>query len=78
MGKSQSKSVSNSGDPQINIMNTLESHEERHNDHDLKLWILIVMNAIQVAWAIFKWYQKRIKRKAYLEGMKSQDALNKV
>lgn len=78
MGKSQSKDVKNSGDPQVNIINTLESHEELHYDHELKLWILLAINVLQITWTILKYFQKRVQKKAFNQGVKSMDALNKV
>lgn len=78
MGKPQSKSTSVNGDPQVNIINQLEEHSVLHEDHALKLWILLTLNIIQIAVTVYKWHEKRVRRKAYEKGMKSSEVLNKV
>lgn len=78
MGKSASKTVSTTGDPQVNIVNQLEDHSVRHEGHELKLWLLLALNLLQILWAVFQWNTKRIKTKAFRKGLKSQDNLNRV
>lgn len=43
MGKPQSKTVSQSGDAQVNVLNALDIHTEWHVGHDTKLNILLVI-----------------------------------
>ena len=76
MGKQQSKATSVSGDPQVNIINQLESHESLHEDAQIKLWLLIALNVIQMLLTLYKWHEKRVKRRAFLKGCKSTDALS--
>lgn len=68
MGKEQSKSASTSGDAHINILNQIEENNERHNDHELKLWVLLALNFAQIVYKMFSWYQKRVSRKAFRKG----------
>lgn len=39
MGKSSSKSVANTGDPQVVVLNQLEAHAEMHESHEVKVTI---------------------------------------
>lgn len=77
MGKPQSKTAV-SGDSNVNIINQLEQHSEFHDDHNLKLWIIIVFNIAQVLFAIYKWNNKRVKRKAFKKGCMSTNNLDKI
>lgn len=76
MGKSASKTVNTNGDPQVNIINQLEDHSVRHEEYELKLWIILGLNLLQVIWTVYQWNTKRIKQEAFRKGLKSQDNLN--
>lgn len=78
MGKSASKTVSTEGDPQVNIINQLEDHSVRHESHELKLWLILSLNVLQIIWAVLLWNMKRIKLKAFLKGTKSNATLDMV
>lgn len=60
MGSSKSKTVQNNGDPQVNVMNTLEGHSGHHAEHEFKLWIVLCLNVAQILVIIYKWHQKRV------------------
>lgn len=79
MGKEQSKSASTSGDAHVNILNQIEENTERHNDHEIKLWILLAMNVAQIVYKVFRWHQKSIARKAFRKGCaQSSENIDKV
>lgn len=78
MGKEQSKSAATSGDVHINILNQLEEQAERHYDHEIKLWVLLALNIIQISYKVFRWYQKRVARKAFRKGAQSTDNIDKL
>lgn len=64
MGKPQSKVSQNTGDPQVQVLNQLELHEEYHASHDMKLTIILVVVCAQLAIAIYRMYQKHSKKQA--------------
>lgn len=78
MGKQQSKTTSISGDPQVNIVNQLEDHSILHEEHAIKLWILLALNIIQLSVTAYKWHAKHVRRRAFEKGCKSSETLSKV
>lgn len=78
MGKPQSKESTNSGDAQVNIINEIQANNARHVNHEIKLWLLLALNLLQILYKIFNWHQKRVRRKAFVKGCRSQDAVNDV
>lgn len=70
MGKSNSKTSQNSGDPQVNIQNQLEVHEEYHQVHEMKLTIILCVVVVQLAVTLYKMY-KRYSRAQALKIAKS-------
>lgn len=58
MGKPNSKIAQNTGDPQVNILNHLELHEEFHQAHELKLTIILCVVIIQLVLTMYKMYRK--------------------
>ena len=64
MGKTQSRSATNSGDAQISIVNALEDHSVAHESHELKLWIILVAVMIQLLLLLYKQQQRAAKRRA--------------
>lgn len=78
MGNSKSKKATIDGDSNVNIINQLDHHSELHEDHDLKLWIIIFFNLLQILIMIVKWYNKKITKKAFRKGCASSDNLDKV
>lgn len=64
MGKTYSRNNENNGDPQVNIVNTLEGHSEAHNGHEAKLWIIIVLVGILLAIILNREYTRRVKKRA--------------
>lgn len=64
MGKTNSKPVNNSGDPQFLIQNQLETHAEMHESHDLKLTVIMVIVCLQLAITVYVMYKKHSRREA--------------
>lgn len=64
MGKTQSKKVQVSGDPQVQILNQLDIHEELHNQHDLKLDIILVIVCIQLLITLYKLHKEHNRKQA--------------
>lgn len=63
MGLNKSK-VQNTGDPQVQILNQLQLHEEYHSDHDMKLNIIIVVVCIQLIITLCRIYNENAKKRA--------------
>lgn len=63
MGLNKSK-VQNTGDPQVQILNQLQLHEEYHSDHDIKLNIIIVLVSIQLIITLYRIYNENAKKRA--------------
>lgn len=64
MGKTQSKKVQVSGDPQVQILNQLEIHEEVQIQHELKLNIILTLVAIHLLITLYKLYKEHQRRQA--------------
>ena len=64
MGTSQSRSVHNSGDAQVNVINTLEGHTVAHDNHELKLWVILVAVIMQLLFLSYKEHQRAAKKRA--------------
>lgn len=77
MGKPNSKTVNLSGDPQVMIMNTLEAHSALHEDHDLKLSIILAAVVTQLLVTAYILWKKHTRRTA-LKAAKSVAALQQV
>lgn len=77
MGKSNSKNSVNSENPQVQILNQLESHEELHIQHDLKLTIILVIVAVQISITLYRLYKEHAKTQA-LKAAKSLADIDKV
>lgn len=58
MGKSNWKSAANTGDPQVNVLNQLQVHEEYHADHDLKLRLILIVASIQLLVTFIQLWKK--------------------
>lgn len=78
MGKGASKpSASVTGDKDLTIINNQEIHSDFHEDHALKLNIILVLVTIQLVFVIYKIWHKRIQKKTILK-VKSMADLDKV
>ena len=64
MGKSYSRNVENEGNPQVSIINALEEHGNYHNEHELKLWAIIVMLGILLGINMHTLYASRRRKQA--------------
>lgn len=73
MGKSNSK-TEQSGDNNINIIEHLEQNENSHENHELKLWIILVVVILQLILVLRKILEKRWKRKGYEMGRAASKA----
>lgn len=78
MGKQQSKSASSTGDSNVNIVNILEHHDMLHEEHAIKLWIILAINLLQLAIKLFKWYHNKTQQKAFKKGCKSMENLDQA
>ena len=64
MGKSYSRSIENKGDAQVSVINTLENHSEAHDGHEVKLWTILALVIILLAFTVHREYAKIIKKRA--------------
>lgn len=74
--KKSTPEVNTNGDQVVTVINKQDQHTTLLEEHQVKLWLVLVLQLLQISLTIFKWYQKRIRRRAFLQGRKSQDALN--
>lgn len=74
MGKSNSKTVENSGDPQVIILNQLEAHAEMHVSHEQKLIVIMIVVILQFAMTLYVIYRKHTRKEA-LKAAKSMATL---
>lgn len=77
MGKTYSKNTQNSGDPQVNIQNSLNVHSEWHEEHDFKLTVILCAVCAHLALALFVQY-KRYSRAQAMKVAKSVANLQNV
>lgn len=75
--KKSTPSAEIKGDKDTVIINTQEVHSEHHEQHELKLWLILCLVSIQVMYLGYKILQKRIKRKT-LQLAKSLNHLDTV
>lgn len=75
--KKSTPSAEIKGDKDTVIINTQELHSEHHEQHELKLWLILCLVSIQVMYLGYKILQKRIKRKT-LQLAKSLNQLDTV
>lgn len=75
--KKSTPSAEIKGDKDTVIINTQELHSEHHEQHELKLWLILCLVSIQVMYLGYKILQKRIKRKT-LKLAKSLNQLDTV
>ena len=64
MGKTQSRSAQNTGDAQVNVINTLEAHSGAHVGHELKLWLILSLVVLQTILTSYKYYTKSANKRA--------------
>lgn len=62
MGEKQSKVLQNSGDPQAQILNQLDVHEELYHDLENKLLIILAIVIIHLAITLYRIYKENSKR----------------
>lgn len=64
MGKPNSKSASNVGDPQVQILNQLDVHSEKHSEHEKLLIIILVLVGVQLSITLYKIYKEHSRTQA--------------
>lgn len=77
MGNSKSKNSVNSENPQVQILNQLEMHEELHAQNDLKVTIILVIVVFQLFLTLYRLYKEHTKTQA-LKAAKSLADIDKV
>lgn len=77
MGKSSSKSVKNTGDPQVVVLNQLEAHAEMHESHEFKLTLILIIVALQMVIQAYILWKKQSRRQA-MKAAKSVVELQRV
>lgn len=64
MGNIKSKTSHNSGDPQVQILNSLDVHEEYHAQHDFKINVLLAIVCFHLAITLYRTYKENTKKQA--------------
>lgn len=75
--KKSSPRVENNGDKDTTIINNQEMHTEMHEDNAFKLWLILILVCLQLLLALYKYLQKRTKRRT-LQRIKSIAAVDQV
>lgn len=70
MGKSNSKdeNVHQAGDTNVNIIQHLEQNQNRHDEHEIKLWIILAIVIIQLILVLRKTLKKKWRRQGFEKG----------
>lgn len=55
--RKSSPQVDTQGDHAVTVITTQELHTDLHESHAIKLWIVIILQSVQIIWVILKWYQ---------------------
>lgn len=76
MGTEQSKESNNSGDPQVQVLNRLEIHEEQHKQHEFKLTIILVIVSVQLLITVYKLYKEHTRAQALKAAKTISDLTN--
>ena len=77
MGKTYSRTQDNKGDAQVNVYNALKAHSEAHEGHEVKLWLILGLVALQVVFVIYKQYVKSANRRA-IKAARSLAGINNI
>lgn len=64
MGKSSSKPKITTSGTNVEINTILEQHQELHENHEFKLWLILVLVAIQVIVLCYKELKLQSRRNA--------------
>ena len=64
MGKTYFYNNENKGDPQVNVINTLEQHSGAHEEHKVKLRIISMLLTALVLLTLHREYTRRVKKRA--------------
>lgn len=67
-----------SDDSDVDIINTKELHTDLHLDHELKLWVVIILISLQFTVTAYKLIAKRERKKEARMMAKSIAHLNEV
>lgn len=81
MGKQQSKSASHvqEGTTNVNINEHIQQNEWLHEGHEIKLYILIVINVIQLLLVLQQKLKRKWRRQGFQRGRAASiDALDSV
>ena len=79
MGKTQSKHTSQEGDTNINIVENLENNQVQHENHEIKLWLILAINVVQIIFLVFKTLKRRWRREGFERARAaSQDILDSI
>lgn len=63
MGKGGSK-IKTTGDSTVEVNNVLEQHQTYHEEHEFKLWLILVLVTVQVVFLVYKQIKKNNKKNA--------------
>ena len=65
MGKSNSKPQADvTGDKDVTIINNQELHSDFHEDHAVKLNLILAIAIVQLIIVLYKMWHRRVERKA--------------
>lgn len=74
MGNRKSKpSAEVNGDKDVTIINNQEVHSDYHEEHSVKLNIILVIVILQLMFVMYKVWHKRVQRKAFRKAQSIAD-----
>lgn len=65
MGKHHSKTQHQEGNTNINIVEHLENNSEQHSEHEIKLWLILVLNVVQVLYIGYQALKRKWRRQGF-------------
>ena len=77
MGAKRSKSYKNTGDSQVDIVNKLELHEDYHEEHNIKITLILIVVTLLLVVTLYELY-RRHSRAQTMRVAKSVAALQQV
>lgn len=79
MGKHHSKTQTQDGNTNINIVEHLGNKSEQHTEHEVKLWLILVLNVIQILYIGYQALKRKWRRQGFNRAIaSSRDNLDSI
>lgn len=79
MGKHHSKTQTQDGNTNINIVEHLENNNDQHMEQEVKLWLILVLNGIQILYIGYQELKRKWRRQGFNRAIaSSRDNLDSI